>query len=254
MPSAAQRHDSSVKQTRAAGTVNIISATVLIVNSTRYALQALIPWVMGSFSEDETGAMIDSLRQATKNTRFDAWMGSMLPTLGDLDPSEDPSFLSFLAEAEDPFPAAASTPSIGAAVPGVDGALQHDARNPPAAAAAAAATVRLLFINDFSSSMTSCRRLWLCCPWRSLYLADLLRRLALKARLSVAPQRLEAILCRMRKIALAFASIHSCVAQAHICPWLGASLSLLCSLPTSSLERLVFQAQNHHPEGFLRLD
>jgi zinc finger protein-like protein len=42
-------------------------------------LQALIPWVMGSFSDAEKIAMIDSLRNAAKNTRFDNWMDAMVP-------------------------------------------------------------------------------------------------------------------------------------------------------------------------------
>lgn len=43
-------------------------------------LQALIPWVMDSFAEDETNAMIGSLRNAAKNTRFDRWLEMMVPS------------------------------------------------------------------------------------------------------------------------------------------------------------------------------
>lgn len=43
-------------------------------------LQALIPWVMDSFAEDETNAMIESLRNAAKNTRFDRWLEMMVPS------------------------------------------------------------------------------------------------------------------------------------------------------------------------------
>jgi hypothetical protein len=42
-------------------------------------LEALIPWVMGSFSEYEKAAMMDSLRKATENTHFDKWMAKMVP-------------------------------------------------------------------------------------------------------------------------------------------------------------------------------
>lgn len=43
-------------------------------------LQALIPWVMDSFAEDETNAMIESLRNAAKHTRFDRWLEMMVPS------------------------------------------------------------------------------------------------------------------------------------------------------------------------------
>lgn len=43
-------------------------------------LQALIPWVMDSFAEDETSAMIESLRNAAKHTRFDRWLQMMVPS------------------------------------------------------------------------------------------------------------------------------------------------------------------------------
>jgi zinc finger-like protein len=40
-------------------------------------LQALLPWVTGSFSEEEKEAMMGSLREATKNTMFDQWLGAV---------------------------------------------------------------------------------------------------------------------------------------------------------------------------------
>lgn len=43
-------------------------------------LQALIPWVMDSFAEDETNAMIESLRNAAKHTRFNLWLQMMVPS------------------------------------------------------------------------------------------------------------------------------------------------------------------------------
>ena len=42
-------------------------------------LQAMIPWVMGSFSDPEQAAMLESLRKATQNTHFDQWMAKMVP-------------------------------------------------------------------------------------------------------------------------------------------------------------------------------
>jgi zinc finger-like protein len=40
-------------------------------------LQALLPWVTGSFNEEETQAMMGSLREATKNTMFDQWLDAV---------------------------------------------------------------------------------------------------------------------------------------------------------------------------------
>jgi zinc finger-like protein len=39
--------------------------------------QALLPWVTDSFSADEKEAMMDSLREATKNTMFDQWLDAV---------------------------------------------------------------------------------------------------------------------------------------------------------------------------------
>jgi CHY zinc finger len=64
-------HFSTEEQSALVGT--IIGRTGAVV------LQALIPWVMDSFSLDETHAMMDSLRSAAKNTRFDRWLKSMVP-------------------------------------------------------------------------------------------------------------------------------------------------------------------------------
>jgi zinc finger-like protein len=40
-------------------------------------LQALLPWVTGSFNAEEKEAMMDSLREATKNTMFDQWLDAV---------------------------------------------------------------------------------------------------------------------------------------------------------------------------------
>jgi len=45
-------------------------------------LQALLPWVTGSFSEEEAGAMMESLRAATRNTSFDQWLGATMAKPG----------------------------------------------------------------------------------------------------------------------------------------------------------------------------
>jgi zinc finger-like protein len=42
-----------------------------------FLAQALLPWVTGSFSEEEKEAMMGSLREATKNTMFDQWLGAV---------------------------------------------------------------------------------------------------------------------------------------------------------------------------------
>jgi zinc finger-like protein len=39
--------------------------------------QALLPWVTGSFSAEEKEAMMESLREATKNTMFDQWLDAV---------------------------------------------------------------------------------------------------------------------------------------------------------------------------------
>lgn len=39
--------------------------------------QALLPWVTGAFSTEEKDAMMDSLREATKNTMFDQWLDAV---------------------------------------------------------------------------------------------------------------------------------------------------------------------------------
>lgn len=63
-------------------------------------LQALIPWVMNSFSHDETHAMMDSLRSAAKNTRFDQWLESMVPSGSTVLPADVEVGVSALADAE----------------------------------------------------------------------------------------------------------------------------------------------------------
>ena len=63
-------------------------------------LQALIPWVMNSFSHDETHAMMDSLRSAAKNTRFDQWLESMVPSGSSVLPGDVEVDVSALADAE----------------------------------------------------------------------------------------------------------------------------------------------------------
>ncbi|WIA20871.1 hypothetical protein OEZ85_005220 [Tetradesmus obliquus] len=50
---------------------------VIIGRTGAEVLQALLPWVTGSFSEEEKEAMMGSLREATKNTMFDQWLGAV---------------------------------------------------------------------------------------------------------------------------------------------------------------------------------
>ena len=52
---------------------DLLTATMLPV----LAVQALLPWVTGSFDEEEKEAMMGSLRAATKNTMFDQWLGAV---------------------------------------------------------------------------------------------------------------------------------------------------------------------------------
>ncbi len=40
-------------------------------------LQTMLPWISESVSEGEKDAMMDSIRQATKNTMFDQWLGAV---------------------------------------------------------------------------------------------------------------------------------------------------------------------------------
>ncbi|GIL78726.1 hypothetical protein Vretimale_373 [Volvox reticuliferus] len=47
---------------------------VIIGRTGAQVLQALLPWVSETFSEEERGAMMDSLRAATRNTMFDQWL------------------------------------------------------------------------------------------------------------------------------------------------------------------------------------
>ncbi|KIY98471.1 hypothetical protein MNEG_9490 [Monoraphidium neglectum] len=51
---------------------------VIIGRTGAEVLQALLPWVTGSFSEEEAGAMMESLRAATRNTSFDRWLGATM--------------------------------------------------------------------------------------------------------------------------------------------------------------------------------
>ena len=50
---------------------------VIIGRTGAEVLQALLPWVTGSFSDEEREAMMDSLREATKNTMFDQWLDAI---------------------------------------------------------------------------------------------------------------------------------------------------------------------------------
>jgi zinc finger-like protein len=50
---------------------------VIIGRTGAEVLQALLPWVTGSFSDEEKEAMMDSLREATKNTMFDQWLDAI---------------------------------------------------------------------------------------------------------------------------------------------------------------------------------
>ena len=40
-------------------------------------LQTLLPWISESFSDDEKEAMMESIRQVTRNTMFDQWLGAV---------------------------------------------------------------------------------------------------------------------------------------------------------------------------------
>jgi hypothetical protein len=55
---------------------------VIIGRTGAEVLQALLPWVTGSFSEEEAGAMMESLRAATRNTSFDQWLGATMSGAG----------------------------------------------------------------------------------------------------------------------------------------------------------------------------
>eukprot|EP00879_Flechtneria_rotunda_P008507 GHRR01008912.1.p1 GENE.GHRR01008912.1~~GHRR01008912.1.p1 ORF type:complete len:1552 (+),score=616.00 GHRR01008912.1:172-4827(+) len=50
---------------------------VIIGRTGAEVLQALLPWVIGSFSEEEKEAMMGSLREATKNTMFEQWLDAV---------------------------------------------------------------------------------------------------------------------------------------------------------------------------------
>lgn len=39
-----------------------------------FCLQSMLPWVTTALSEDEQNIMMDTLRQATRNTMFDKWL------------------------------------------------------------------------------------------------------------------------------------------------------------------------------------
>eukprot|EP00891_Asterochloris_glomerata_P008539 jgi/Astpho2/8539/Aster-05573 len=46
-------------------------------------LQAMLPWVIGSFTPDEQRGMMDSLRSATRHTMFDQWLDATLRPMPD---------------------------------------------------------------------------------------------------------------------------------------------------------------------------
>eukprot|EP00798_Chlamydomonas_sp_ICE-L_P000661 gene661-2096_t len=50
---------------------------VIIGRTGAQVLQALMPWISESFPCDDKAALMDSLRQATKNTMFDQWLGAI---------------------------------------------------------------------------------------------------------------------------------------------------------------------------------
>lgn len=80
-------------------------------------LQALIPWVMNSFSNDETLAMMDSLRSAAKNTRFDRWLEVMVPSGSSVPPAD--------AEAEVGLVETEHAPECQSQAAGTDAATVH---------------------------------------------------------------------------------------------------------------------------------
>lgn len=51
--------------------VTLISIRVVFVH---ICLQSMLPWVTTALSEDEQNIMMDTLRQATRNTMFDKWL------------------------------------------------------------------------------------------------------------------------------------------------------------------------------------
>lgn len=50
---------------------------VIIGRTGAEVLQAMLPWVIGSVSDDERQAMMEYLREATKNTMFDQWLDAI---------------------------------------------------------------------------------------------------------------------------------------------------------------------------------
>jgi hypothetical protein len=50
---------------------------VIIGRTGAQVLQTLLPWISESFSDDEKEAMMDSIRQVTRNTMFDQWLGAV---------------------------------------------------------------------------------------------------------------------------------------------------------------------------------
>ncbi|KAK9840584.1 hypothetical protein WJX81_003072 [Elliptochloris bilobata] len=48
---------------------------VIVGRTGAEVLQAMLPWVTGSCTEDEQAAMMSSLRSATRNTGFERWLG-----------------------------------------------------------------------------------------------------------------------------------------------------------------------------------
>lgn len=93
-------------------------------------LQALLPWVTGSFSAEEKEAMMDSLREATKNTMFDQWLDAV-QTGNDNDNSsaggDSNNSDGGAGTAAGPQPAAAAAAGAGApnAAAGAAAAAQH---------------------------------------------------------------------------------------------------------------------------------
>lgn len=63
---------------------------VIVGRTGAEVLASLLPWVTGSFTDEEHSGMMDSLRSATRNTGFDRWLESTLGTAGDVRTVSNP--------------------------------------------------------------------------------------------------------------------------------------------------------------------
>ncbi|KAF8062684.1 zinc finger protein BRUTUS-like [Scenedesmus sp. PABB004] len=120
---------------------------VIIGRTGAEVLQALLPWVTGSFSEEEKEAMMGSLREATKNTMFDQWLDAVQAPGGagaGAGAATTPRAEGLAAVAQ-----YLSAPGAGDAGGGAGGA----ARGPGAAASASAAAAALATQTEVSGTV-----------------------------------------------------------------------------------------------------